>query len=63
MIVLILKTSNFLFLKSTDQSANFYSQIQANMDDRRARQLLEEQVKVITAVCKKLNQDIEVFLI
>ena len=30
------------------------------MDDRRQIQQLEEQVKVITAVCKKLNQDIEV---
>ena len=34
---------------------------QANLDDRRSRQIIEDQVKVITAVCKKLNQDIEVF--
>jgi len=33
---------------------------QANLDDRRSRQIIEDQVKVITAVCKKLNQDIEV---
>ncbi|CAF1042843.1 unnamed protein product [Brachionus calyciflorus] len=28
-------------------------------DERRARQLLEEQVRVISTVCKKLNSDIE----
>jgi hypothetical protein len=32
-------------------------------DDRRNYQMLDEQIKVITSVCKKLNQDIEVFSI
>lgn len=30
------------------------------MDERKNRQLLEDHIKVITAVCKKLNADIEV---
>lgn len=34
--------------------------MQSITDERRARQMLEEQVRVITLVCKKLNQDIEV---
>lgn len=34
--------------------------LQAMTDERRARQMLEEQVRVIIQVCKKLNQDIEV---
>jgi hypothetical protein len=29
-------------------------------DERRARQMLEEQIKIISAVCKKLNTDVEV---
>lgn len=31
-------------------------------DERRSRQLLEEHIRVITAVCKKLNSDIEVYI-
>lgn len=42
-----------LYPLSTDQSAKF--QLKNNMDNRH----LEDQIKVITAVCKKLNQDIE----
>lgn len=46
-----------------DQSYGFNAAMQqSNLDDRRSRQILEDQVKVITAVCKKLNQDIEVFI-
>lgn len=29
-------------------------------DERRARQMIEDQLRVISSVCKKLNQDIEV---
>jgi hypothetical protein len=42
-----------------DQFQDNMSNLSAN-DDRRSRQLLEEQVKIISNVCKKLNQDIEV---
>ena len=37
--------------------------MQVNGDDRRNYQMLDEQIKVITSVCKKLNQDIEVSII
>lgn len=36
-----------------------HSQIMQTGDDRRNFQILDEQIKVITSVCKKLNQDIE----
>ena len=29
-------------------------------DERKSRQLFEDHIRVITAVCKKLNSDIEV---
>lgn len=43
-----------------EQSQQFYAAIQqSNLNEQRSRQIIEDQVKVITAVCKKLNQDIE----
>lgn len=33
--------------------------MQALVEERRARQMLDDQIKVITQVCKKLNHDIE----
>ena len=39
---------------------NFGNQNGMSNDDRRARQMIEDQLRVISSVCKKLNQDIEV---
>lgn len=52
--------SLFLFYKLTDRSNMLPIDMQAITDERRARQMLEEQVRVIIQVCKKLNHDIEV---
>jgi hypothetical protein len=51
---------SYTFLLNLDRSFGIQNDMQSTTDERRARQMLEEQVRVITSVCKKLNQDIEV---